>query len=155
MALTQYIILFSIIEEPDFGTSDPPSECPMAPENCISGNETIIDKNNDTCMALNTKKDNRRFNFLATISSECIQTNGTVFLDMITFNKTSCSLIKSKIFTKIERLVCMNNITLIECNLIDIGLKSTCRVRCKCMKDLPCQLWFESANFGEQFNIVK
>ncbi len=127
----------------------------MASENCVFGNETVTDNNNDTCMVLNTNNGNRRFTFLATISSECIETNGTAFLDIITFDNTSCSLIESKIYVKIERFPCMNNITLMECKLIDTRSASACRVRCKCKNDLPCQLWFESATFGEEFNICE
>ncbi len=136
-------------------THEPQSKCPITTRNCISGNETITDDNNDTCLALDTNEDNRRFHHLATITSECIQTNGTAFLDTITTNNTSCSLIESKIYVKIERFPCMSNITLMECKVLDTRSESACRVRCKCKNNLSCQLWLEFATFGEEFSICE
>ncbi len=150
-----FYTFYTDIPEAGISTPEPPSKCPMTTENCISGNETITDDNNGTCLALNTSKGNKRFNYLATISSECIQKNGIAFLDIIIPDKTSCSQIESKIYVNIERTPCMSNITLMACKLVDIGSESICRVRCKCKNDSPCQLWLESANFQEQFNICE
>ncbi len=123
-------------------------------DGCLHGNETVTDGNYDTCMILETNVDSGVFLPLVPIAPHCITISGAVFLDFIITSNTQCSRIGNNGYVKADESVCGNSIRLIPCKLIDIWSEFTCRMRCQCKGDIPCQLWIQTLS-EYNFNICE
>ena len=106
-------------------------------------------------MALKTDEKEGLFQSLATIAMHCIPTNASVFLDIITTNNTTCSIIENKVYVKVPSFNCKNALRLIPCKLIEVWSESTCKMGCQCKgDDKPCQIWIQTT-YDKHANICE